>query len=206
MIPMEMRKQPGFPRMVPARRTKLLASGQILPKTVARFAEGRTQSNLLKQVRGSIPGIASSFRRYRPFCEMTKTTTLPPTEEAVLRRSGVFNDTAVCGNYISRVRKARFFLRRPYEWINPAARHVANGLEKSQNKSCRFACFIRNPMLVMIVDHDAPISEFGQSAFLRFSPPFRATSETLQMLRSYLADDLSFPPPHQEGRLSSRGL
>ena len=62
MIPMEMRKQPGFPRMVPARRTKLLASGQILPKTVARFAEGRTQSNLLKQVRGSIPGIASSFR------------------------------------------------------------------------------------------------------------------------------------------------
>ena len=71
--------------MGPAQRIKLFSSGQLIPRAVARFMEENTQANLLKQVRGSLPGVASAFRCYLAFCELEKVNPLPPTEETVLR-------------------------------------------------------------------------------------------------------------------------
>ena len=66
-----------FSRMGPSQKIKLLAPGVALPGAVRRFVEDIAQANLLKQVRGSLPWIASAFRRYLSFCDLPKSTPLP---------------------------------------------------------------------------------------------------------------------------------
>ena len=43
-------------------KIKHLASGIVMPRAVSRYVAESTQANLLKQVRGSLPGMASAFR------------------------------------------------------------------------------------------------------------------------------------------------
>ena len=97
----------------------------IAPLQVNRFVSGNLQTNLLKQARGSLPGASSSFRCYAAFCEWGEAQPSPPTEELILQRSCVFNDTATYGNYVSLMGKACFCLRFSADWLTRVAGHVA---------------------------------------------------------------------------------
>ena len=194
----KLKTPPNFARMGPAQRIKLFSSGQLIPKVVNRFMQENLQANLLKQVRGSLPGIASAFRCYLAFCELERANPLPPMEETVLKWSSVFNDTATFGNYISYLQKACFFLRQPTTWLTPAVRHVAKGLAKAQNKSFKFANFIRSQLLVEIIEHESTGSEFAQAAFPSFLFSFRVPSETLQLRRNYADGPLMVFSPQEE--------
>ena len=83
----------------------MLANAQLSSSTLDKFALSSTQANLLKQVRGSLPAIASAFRCYTAFCNLKGFTAFPPTEEAALQWSSVFDDTATFGNYIQHLAK-----------------------------------------------------------------------------------------------------
>ena len=193
-----MKTPPNFAWMGPAQRIKLFPAGRLIHRAVNRFIEENAQANLLKQVSGPLPGISSAFKCYLAFCEMEKVNPLPPAEETVLRWSSVFNDTATFGNYVPHLRSACFFLRQSTDWLTPSVRHVSKGLKKSQNKSFKFANFIRSRLLARIIQHESSRSEFAQAAFIAFLFSFRVPSEALLLRRNYADDPLSLFSPQEE--------
>ena len=103
----------GFSRLGPSQKIKMLKSNRVMPRQLNGFIANGTQANFLTQVRGSLPGLASAFRCYSPFCELIAKPDAPPTEELIIRWSSMFNDTATFENYIFLLQKACFSLRWP---------------------------------------------------------------------------------------------
>ena len=50
-------------KLRPAQKIKKMSDAKLAPRTLCRFVLSSTQANLLKQVRGSLPAVASAFRR-----------------------------------------------------------------------------------------------------------------------------------------------
>ena len=191
----------NFSQLGPSQRIKLLQAAALVPSVLDRYVKDATQANLLKQVKGSLPGMSSAFRCYTAFCELRKTTAFPPHEETVIQWSSMFRNTATYGNYVSHLEKCCFFLRYPTTWYTAAVRHVVKGLKKCQDRSFRFHNFIRSPLLLKIVEKETPASEFAQAAFLSFLFSFRVPSETLQLQRDYYTDEIAAFTPQTEKAL-----
>ena len=83
--------------MGPAHRIRLIGSSDVLPRAVDRYIKDAAHDNLLKQVKGSLPGMASYFRCYAAFCELRKVTPSPARGELAIRRSSMFNNAATFG-------------------------------------------------------------------------------------------------------------
>ena len=160
-----------FGQLGPAQRIKMLRAAALTPSVMDRFVFDATSDNLIKQAKGSLPSMASAFRCYTDFCELRKIPALPVLGETVLQWSSLFANTATYGNYVTHLGKCCFFLRSPTTWIAPIARHVAKGLMKCQDRSCRFPNFIRGQLLVKIIHHESLMGEFAQAAFLSFFSP-----------------------------------
>ena len=103
-------------------RIKVLRETRQAADRVDRFVQDRTQANLLKQVRGSLPAISSALNRFNAFCDLRDTKPFPVHEQIVLEWSSVFPDTATYANYISHLQKACFLIGSPTKWLTPAAR------------------------------------------------------------------------------------
>ena len=184
-----------FAKLGPAKKIAQLKAAKIRPAVISRFCEDAANTNLLKQVRGSLPGMNSAFSCYIAFCELREFPPFPPTEDKVVLWSSVFNDTATFGNYVAHLRKCCFFLKLPTDWFTDKVSHIAKGLKKSQDRSFRFHNFIRSPLLTKLIKHESAESEFAQAAFLSFLFAFRVPSETLQLKRAYRGDQLlTFSP------------
>ena len=197
----------SFARMGPARKIQLLQKSNITPLQANRFIADNLQMNLLKQVRGSLAGISSSYRFYVAFCDWREVQPFPPSEELILQWSTVFNDTATYGNYVSLLEKACFFLRCSTTWLTPAVRHVARGLKKCQDRSFRFPNFTRSQLLAKILAHETVTSEFAQACFLSFLFSFRVPSETWKLRRAYNTDGLQgFTPQLEKALIGSRAI
>ena len=97
-----------FARLGPARKIHLVMKSDATPLQVSRFVAVNAQANLLKQVRGSLPGVTSAFRGCAAFFELIMVEPFPPQEETIIRWTNVFNDTSTFGDYISLMGKACF--------------------------------------------------------------------------------------------------
>ena len=193
--------------MGPSKRTQLLSTADIRPRLVDRFIQDATKANLLKQVRCSLPDMASSFRCYADFCEMRRIPSFPAHEETVLQWSAMFNNTAAFGNYNSQLGKFCFFPRPPVTWRTAAVKHVVKGLEMFQDKSFRFPNFIRIRLLTRIIDHEHMGGEFAQAASLSFLFSFRVQSETICLVLAYSGDPLdTFPSQPEKAMMGVRTL
>ena len=84
--------------MGPALMIRHLALGNIMPSAVARYVADSTRANLLKQVGGSLPGMAYAFRCYLSLWELENAAPPPPGDEMTLRWSSVSNDTTTHGS------------------------------------------------------------------------------------------------------------
>ena len=72
-------------------------------------------------------------------------------------------------------------------------------MEKCQDRSFRFANFIRSQTLTRIIGHVSLDSEFAHDAFFSSSFSFRFPSETLCFVRAYSDDALDTCPPSLRG-------
>ena len=130
---------------------------------------------MLKQVRGSLPGIASAFRCYAAFCGVAD---FPPSGVTVLRRGSVFfNYTSTCGGYLSRLKKAFFFTRQSTARRTPSARHVAKGVKKGAKSQFSFSHFTRSHLLA-----ESSIAS-RQEANLRHLPSFLSSAPFVYHLK-----------------------
>ena len=192
----------SFGLLGPAHRIKMLKSAALNTRVSDRFVFDPTSADLLKQVKGSLPGILSAYRFYVAFSELRKAPSpFPAKEDTALERSAVFGNTATYGNYISLLGKCCFFLRYDTAWVTRAVRHVAKGLKKCRNRSFRLPNFIRSQLMIRIIDHETFSIECAQAAFLSFLCSFRVPSETLQLVRTYSSDTLEVFPPQPEKAL-----
>ena len=138
----------------------------------------------------SLPAIYS-------FLRTTPGSPFPVSDEKVLHRISMFNNTATFGNYISPQEKCCCFLRSPTAWLTSCVRHVANGLKKCLDRIFRFSNCIRSKLLTRLVEFESPNSEFAQSAYMSFLFAFRVPSETIWLIRAYSDDALYTFSPHQ---------
>ena len=60
----------SFAKLGPARKIAQLKAAKIRPDALSRFFEDAANTNLPKQVSGSLPGLNSAFSCYIAFCEM----------------------------------------------------------------------------------------------------------------------------------------
>ena len=190
-----------YERLGPMARIKTLReSGQAVAR-VGRFIQDRTQANLLKQVRGSLPAISSALNCFSAFCDLRDTRPFPVSERIVIEWSAVFSDSATFANYISHLQKACFFIGSPTVWLTPAVRLVAKGLKKCHDSSFKFPNFIQSRLLLRIVRLETAQSEFSQACWLSFLFAFRVPSETLLLQRAFRNDDIAAFTPQREKAL-----
>ena len=123
-----MRLPSQFDRMGPIARIKAIQESRQATTRIDRFAQDRTQANLLKKVRGSLPAISSALNCFNAFCDMRDARPFPVAEQLVMEWSSVFSDTATYANYISHLQKVFFFIGPPVTWLTPAVRRVAKGM------------------------------------------------------------------------------
>ena len=181
-------------RMGPAARIKAIRTSGQTPLRVGRFILDRTQVNLLKQVRGSLPAIPSALNCFADFCELRAAQPFPATELIVMEWSASFSGTATFANYISRLQTVCFCVGSPATWLTPAGRHVSRGLKKCHDTAFRFPNFIRCQLLLRIAQQESDESDLGQACWLSFLFAFRVPSETLHLVIAYRGDEISFPP------------
>ena len=67
----------NFRKLGPAHRIKAPKDAALNPRVLDRFVFDATSANLLKQVKGSLPGMASAYRCYIDFCELRH---FPPSQ------------------------------------------------------------------------------------------------------------------------------
>ena len=194
----KLKQKRSFDKLGPMQKIAQLEKSQLLPSAIERFCGDDARTNLLKQVRGSLPGLTSAFRFYTAFCELRNFTPFPPTEDKAVQRSCVFNNTATFGNYIPYMQKCCFFLNMSTDWFTPKVRHVAMGLKKSQNRSFRFSNFIRRSLLIQLLRRATVQSEFAKASFLSFLFALRVPSENLQLRMAYRGDQLLAFSPQPE--------
>lgn len=164
--------------MGPSAPIKALRFARHPPALMDRYIQDRTQANMLKQVRGSLPVTPSALNCYTVFCELRGASPFPSTEPLVIEWGAVFSDTATCATYISHMQKVCFFARAPANLMAPAVRRAAKGLKKCQYTRFRFPNFIRSDFLLRLLNMEKISSEFAKACAISFIFAFRAPSET----------------------------
>ena len=89
-----------FPQLGPFEKIKQLQASSIPAVKLDRFIMDNTQLNLLKQVKGSLPPMASAVRCFSAFCELRRARTFPPSEEMAVQWSSEFKNAATYYNYV----------------------------------------------------------------------------------------------------------
>ena len=195
----------GFERLGPLARIRAIQTSRKTETRAERFAQDRTQANLLKQVRGSLPVISSALNCYNAFCELRDVRPFPTVEQTIIEWSSVFSDTATYANYISHLQKVWFFVGSPVTWLSPAVRRVAKGLEKCQDHSFKFPNRVQSRLLLRIIRHETVLIEFAQACCLSFLFAFRAPSGTLRLQRAFRNDGiLAFTPQAEKALIGIR--
>ena len=67
----------SFGRLGAAQKIKTMQAAHMAPRAIDRFGADADKADLLKQVRGSLPGVASALRRYAALCELRQTPPPP---------------------------------------------------------------------------------------------------------------------------------
>ena len=195
----------GFERLGPMARILAIQESRQTETRAGRFAQDRSQANLIKQVRGSLPAISSDLNCYNAFFEILDIRPFPIAEQTIVEWSSVFSDAATYANYISPLQKVSCFIGSPVNWMSPALRHVANGLEKCQDTSFEFPNFIQSRLLLSIIRRTTVQSEFAQAFWLSSLLAFRVPSETLRPQRAFRNDDLlAFIPQTEKDLIGIR--
>ena len=135
----------SFTKMGPAQRIRLLGSSSVLPRQADRYIKDATQANLTKQVKDSLPGMASASRFYTDFFDLGKPPPSPVREGAALQWSSVFNNTATFGNYVSLLEKCCFFPPFPHHVEDPLRQACGQGLGKMSRQELPLPGFHSHP-------------------------------------------------------------
>ena len=197
-----MRLPPNYPMMGHMARTRAIREANHSPSWADGFIQDRTQANLLKQVRGSLPAIGSALNCFASFCELRGGGhPFPPSEQLIIEWSSFFADTATFANYISNMQKACFAIGFSTDWMTPVARRLPKGLKKCQDTCFRFPNFIRSRLLLRITRHEGCQSEFPHACWMSLLCAFRVPSETLCLARAFRNDANDALPSHREKAL-----
>lgn len=126
-------------KLGPAKRIRLLKSPAVTPRALCLFVKDATQANLLKQVYGSLPGMASAFRFYDAFFFGLRKVFHSRCAKRWRFVGVAFSTTLILSEITFLCRKSEAsFSTSPPPGRPPSAKHAAQGLEKRQSKSFRF--------------------------------------------------------------------
>ena len=193
---------PGnYPKMGPVDRIKAIRDSRQAPTLVRRFLQDRTQANLLKQVRGSLPAIGSALNCLAYFCELRDVRPFPPSDHLFVDRRSACSDAAAFANYSSHLQKVCFFIGCSTSWQMSAVRHVAKRLKKRHGASLRLPNFIRSRLILRIIRRGRGRIEFPHARWLSFLLAFRVHSETSHQTRAYTNDAIDAFSRHRGNSL-----
>ena len=100
--------------MGPVLRVRLVKSPAILHRVLERYIKGATQGKFPKQAKRSLPGMASSFRRYTSFLRTAVRGAIPSLGMRGYSSGSVFNNTDTFRNYDPLLGMCCFFFPIPH--------------------------------------------------------------------------------------------
>ena len=199
----QFRARADFAHLGPAQKIRILASGAALPRALQRFVEDVAHANLLKKVRGSLPGIAYAFRCYTDFCEVANAPSPFPLRRRLSCVGAVFSTIHPHSGTIYRAVQKACFPAAASRMVRPICPTIGQRAKKSKNRILPFSNFTRIQETVAIYDRESPIVGCARDSFLSFLVSFRVPSGAPHLRRAYSAGDLAAFSPHPDKSLIS---
>ena len=132
-----------FDQLAHGGETKWMVNSTAPSILLDSFIQKGRELNVMRATQGSIRSVASGIRRYANFCTARDRHWFPPTETTVKEWRATFNHGRAFQMYLRRLQKASFLLDQPINWMTPAVKTVAAGIENAQDKSFQFPNFIQ---------------------------------------------------------------
>ena len=183
----------NYENLGPAARITALQNATPDSQRLLRFLSAGAQSNILQQVRSTLPSVASGVRCYLSFCTLLGVAPFPPTMEGVARWSTVFSPGKTFALYVNHLVKACHLMGIDNSWKTDIITALAKGLRNKVNPRVRFHNSLAPKILDKIIRHETWSSELARLCYVTFLFLLRLPSEALPLTRA-LPNELLLSP------------
>ena len=153
---------------------------------VDEFPSLAAHQNTIRAFTGSLRPAASGAQSCLNYCGFVRRPPFPTQADTIAKWSGLFRHGRTFTQYLAHVAKSCILLHHPTDWMSPAIKSVARGLEAAHDLSFKFQNYIFTDVLLKLIKSAKLDNDFGLSCFFSFLLPLRVPSEALLMRR---ADD-----------------
>ena len=164
------------------KRLKLNEAG-LFPGQINELLSLSAQRNTVRALAGSLRPAASGVQSYKNFCGFIRRPLFRPMWMRYSNGADFFRTGRTFAQYLAHVMKACILPQQPTDWMSPAIKSVARGLESAQNLPFEFQNYIPAGDLLTIVKSAKLDNDFGLVCFFSFPLLLRVPSETLLMRR-----------------------
>ena len=168
----------------PAAKIAKLACSDNSRGSISQMCDRGVKLNVLRQVRHSLPAVASGIECYAKFCDLLDRPYFPPTEDTILKWSAVFKPGKAFSLYLAHVMKACQLLGCDTSWLSSRVRGVATGLKNDKPTVFKPSNSLGRADLEVILGNAWENSEIKMCCFFSFIFMLRMGSEALPLIRA----------------------
>ena len=174
----------SFEKLGPAAKINALKQATPDSQQLLRFLSAGAQSNILEQVRATLPSVASGVSCYLSFCALLGIAPFPPSADVVARWSAIFAPGKTYSLYLSHLSKACQLMEIDSSWRTDTVRGIAKGLANKPSLKARFHNSLTPAILDRLMKKESWDSEFARLCFVSFLFMLRLPSEALPLTRA----------------------
>ena len=168
-----------YEAMGPIARIEALQSLTPDSQQLLRFLSAGAQTNILQQVRLTLPQVASGVSCYLAFCSLLSIAPFPPTTGIVRQWSCMFATGKTFSIYVAHLMKACQLMQIDTVWRDDSIRAIAKGLANKPPTRTRFHNSFTKEWLDALIRAESWESQFAALAYIIpiYAPgAFRGTS------------------------------
>ena len=193
-----------FEALGPIARISALQAATPDSQHLLRFLSAGAQSNILEQVRLTLPQVASGVACYLAFCSLLSIAPFPPISPIVRQWSAVFSHGKTFALYINHLMKACHLLSIDTSWRDEGVKAIVKGLSNKPRK-CRFSNSLPPESLDSLIRSESWESPFARLCYVSYLFMLRVPSDALPLTLA-LPDErlLSDDPPSSRAVIGLR--
>ena len=173
-----------FDQLGPIARISALQAATPDSQHLLRFLSAGAQSNILEQVKHTLPSVASGVACYFAFCSLLSIAPFPPTNTIVRHWSAMFSAGKTFALYVNHLTKACQLLHIDTSWKDDGIRAICKGLANKTITKQRFSNSITPQILDSLIRAESWESPFARLCYISFLFMLRVPSEALPLIRA----------------------
>ena len=151
-----------FDSLGPTARIAALQAATPDSQHLLRFLSAGAQSNILQQVRLTLPSVASGVACYLAFCSLLSIAPFPPTTTIVRQWSAMFGQGKTFALYINHLMKACQLLSFDTSWRDDGVKAIVKGLANKPPRKARFSNSLSTETLGALIRSESWESPFAR--------------------------------------------